>query len=261
MVSFGDYVNQRHQQSLFETDYFAFVDGKTEILVQLADVMAGLLARVYDPTKRLARPEELLALLRDRLLVLDEWPPMFRVKPGTGELPRDDSPDERIAEYSVRVAETYAATHEDATDNDIRARVAVLERLLFERRFAGGDRAVATGALLDNLRERGLMEKGETWLRRSVIAPLRDGEILITSSPHGYKLPQSKADVLAFVRHAEAVCIPMLNRVRTAAGLVKLATVGEVDVLAEDKVRMVGVLTAAIAADARAQEPEEPEEP
>jgi hypothetical protein len=258
MRSFAAYITREHQQSLFQKDYFAFVNGADEVLVQLADIIAGLLARVYDPSKRLPRAEELLGVLHKKCLLLDEWPPRYRMVAGAAEPASASAPDDRIAVHSMEKAEQYVVEHGESSDEEQRARVAVLERLLFERRFGDGSKAVATGALLDNLRARGIAEKGETWLRRAVIAPLRDREVLITSSALGYKLPMSKADMVAFVRHAESVCVPMLNRVRTACGIVKLATNGDVDVLAEPGVRAVGVLTEALDKDAHAVDPEEP---
>jgi hypothetical protein len=89
-----------------------------------------------------------------------------------------------------------------------------------------------TFALIDNLRGRGIGDKGEAWFRMNVIAPLRDQGLLLTSSSTGYKLPTCPDDLATFVNHAETVCIPMLQRAGAACRAVKLATQGQVDVLA-----------------------------
>jgi hypothetical protein len=244
MESFAAYIRENHRPTLFDRGTFEFVDGKKEVLVQLADIVAGLLARVYDPGKLLARPEEL--------------PVRYRVRSDPGDLPTSGSPDERIARHSIALAETFIAKHEAAADDDARARVAVLERLLFERRFGDSAKPVATGALLDNLRDRGLAAPGETWLRRTVIAPLRDRGLLITSSQQGYKLPDRRADLVVFARHAESVCVPMINRVNAACDIVKLATGGEVDVLSEPQLAVLRKLVTSLDEEVEVPDPLEP---
>lgn len=151
----------------------------------------------------------------------------------------------------------YVAKHDDASDPDERARVAVLDRLLFERRFGDGG-PVARGALVDNLRARGFADKGELWFRRDLIAYLRDSGLLITSSPHGYKLPASRADLVAFAELVQSVCVPMINRASRACALVSRTTNGDVDVFAEAEVAELKALADALDATVRAAEPEEP---
>jgi hypothetical protein len=61
----------------------------------------------------------------------------------------------------------------------------------------------------------------------------------------GYKLPTCPDDLATFVNHAETVCIPMLQRVIAACNAVKLATQGQVDVLAQpDKVSVRALVDA-----------------
>lgn len=258
MESFADYIRRNHQPDLFERGTFEFVNGKTEVFVQLADIIAGLLARAYDRDKLLPKAHELLGIVRGNALLLDEWPPRYRMRSGSGELSVLDGPDERIARHSMDLAEEFVASNDDSRDEDVRARVAVLERLLFERRFGEGSRPVATAALLDNLRTRGFGEKGDNWLRRNVIARLRDRGLLITSSSHGYKLPERRADLVAFVRHAESVCVPMINRVRSACDITKLATAGDVDVLSDEELATVRKMADVIENDRIVVEPVEP---
>lgn len=229
--SFTRYICAHHRPSLFQQASVEFVDSKQDVLVQLADILGGLLARCYSPEHRIPKPEELLGLVLERALLIDQWPPRLRVTSGTTELAGGSAPNDHIASYSLRQAEDFIIRHEQAREDDLRSQVAVLERLVFERRFGEGDRYITTGALLDNLRDRGLGPKGETWFRMSVIAPLRDHGLLLTSSPSGYKLPTCPSDLASFAGHAQTVCVPMLKRVKAACGAVTLATKGEIDVL------------------------------
>jgi hypothetical protein len=225
--SFAKYVTQHHRPTLFDRATLEFVDSKQDVLVQLADILCGLLARCYDPEKRLTKPEELLGLVADRALVLDEWPPRYRVTSGASEIDEEGSADDRISQYSLGRAEDFIIRNEDALGEEVGCQVAVLERLVFERRFGDNDGYVSTGELLDNLRDRGLAAKGESWFRLSLIAPLRDNGLLLTSSQSGYKLPTCPKDLTAFVRHAETVCVPLLRRVEAACDATRLATKGD----------------------------------
>ncbi|MBN1918276.1 MAG: DUF3800 domain-containing protein [Verrucomicrobia bacterium] len=241
--SFARYIEVNHRPTLFDRGTFEFIKGEEDVAVQLPDILCGVLARCYDPDMLLRAPHELLQVVADRALLIDEWPPRFRVTGGRSEL--SGNADARIAEYSLQSAEEFILTHEGDPDENVQCQVAVLERLVLERRL-GADRHLPHGALIDHLRDRGLAAKGETWFRMSIVAPLRVQGVLLTSSQSGYKLPTCPADVASFVQHAEIVCVPMLQRVLAACDAVKLATEGEVDVLASPEQAVVNALIQAL---------------
>jgi hypothetical protein len=243
--SFAKYIDTHHRLTLFDRGTFDYVPAKDDVAVQLADLMCGLLARCLDPDRMMTEPEELLRLVAPKLLLLDEWPPKYRVTTGGSEFTADESASGVLAAHAVRSAEAFLAKHQDPFDETLRCQVAVVERLLFERRF-GDDGHVPAGALLDNLRERGLDPKSEHWFRSNVIAPLRDSGVVLTSSQTGYKLPTGPADLAAFAQHAETVCVPMLNRVAAACASVRLATQGQVDVLSDPRLAVVRELIDAL---------------
>jgi len=244
--SFAHYVAANHRPTLFERGTFDFVDGKKDVLLQLADIVCGLLARSYDPDKELPKARQLLEIIASHAVVVDEWPPKHAITVGVSELGTRTEVDDRIARYALMRAEIFVRKHERTRDVDLKCRVAVLERLILQRRFGPATGYVSTKELLDVLDSRGLEPRGRTWLRMNVIAPLRDGEVLVTSSPNGYNLPATKRDLLAFVGHAETVCVPMLNRVDAACRAVKLATGGEVDILEMSELRAVRALVNAL---------------
>jgi hypothetical protein len=93
--SFGRYIQENHRPTLFDRGTFDFVSAKDDVVIQLADILCGLLARCYDPDHRLANPEELLRLVQENVLLLDEWPPCFRLTTGTDELSAPTGRDDR----------------------------------------------------------------------------------------------------------------------------------------------------------------------
>jgi hypothetical protein len=179
-----------------------------------------------------------MRIVRDHILLLDEWPPDFRLTTGTDELVAPSGREDRIATYSLSQAERYLVDHDD--DPDTQCRVAVVERLLYQRRFGEEHASVRADELIDNLRQRGLDPKGHRWFRAAIIAGLRDRQVQLTSSSSGYKLPVSATDLADFVSQAENLCVPMLNRVEAACDAVKLVTQGEVDVLGREELRAGG---------------------
>ncbi len=244
--SFARYIDENHRPTLFERGTFEFVDAKSEVLVQTADVLCGLLARSYEPDMLLPDPGELLAMMAGHAVVVDEWPPRYRVTAGASELMDAAGLDDRIATYALSQAERYVYEHEDDSDPIEQCRVAVLDRLILERRIGGVGNYVSTAELLEVLSTRGLGTREATWLRMNLIAPLRDAEVIVTSSTAGYSLPQSEADLVAYVRHAEFVCVPMLKRIDAACRAIKIATDGDADILALEQVEPVRKLVDAL---------------
>ncbi|MBK6697230.1 MAG: DUF3800 domain-containing protein [Myxococcales bacterium] len=244
--SFANYIEANHRPTLFERGTFEFIDGKSDVLIQVADVVCGLLARCYDPDKELSNPSELLGVMARHALVVDEWPPKHALTLGVTEMRELAKADDRIARYALQQAELFIQKHEDSLADDVRCQVAVLERLILERRIGAVGGHVSTSELLEALTFRGYAPKTSTWLRMNVIAPLRDRDVLVASSQAGYNLPASQADLAAYVRHAETICVPMLNRVDAACRAVKLATDGEIDVLGIPELASVRVLVSAL---------------
>lgn len=243
--SFARYIDETHRPDLFARGTFDFVEAKSDVLVQLADILSGLLARCYDPDRRLAAAAGLVGRLADKALLVDEWPPRHRFTPTHSELGTVGGVDERIAAYSLNQAERFVVEHENSSDDDVMCQSAVLERLLLEHRF--GRRAhVSAAALLRTLEDRGLTAKGRRWFQTKVIAPIRDSGVVVAASPTGYCLPTSPDEVLDFAQHAEMNCVPLLNRVKATCDAILMATNGDVDILARDDLRLAKAMIEAI---------------
>lgn len=258
MTSFQEHVRKNHRPSLFDHGTFEFVNGKQDVLIQLADIVAGLLARIYDPEKQLRNSKGLLELLADRALLIEDFPLRYGLDLQQAQAVDERDPDRRIARHAHSLARDFIEKNENSNDDDVRARVAVVESLLARSLYFDDSKAMSTAELLSNLQARGFHEAGDTWLRRSVIGPLRDKGLLITSSSRGYKLPGSRADLVTFGKYAESICIPMLSRVGRACDIVKLATVGEIDVLKDEAVGALKKLISALDERASVLEPIEP---
>ncbi|MDB4988051.1 MAG: hypothetical protein JWN04_3229 [Myxococcaceae bacterium] len=198
-----------------------------------------MLARAYDSTKTAAQSAELLGLIRDKhALVIDEWPVRYRAASGTGSLLAGDSADDEVARYSIARCEEFLESRESSVEPDTRAQVLALKKLLYEVRFGDPHSYVSTAALIHALETLGEV-RSDQWLRSTVIAKLRDAGVLVASSPRGYKIPVSIADVGDFIAIADTVVHPILNRVARARDAVLMITQGRVDVLGGEKLALL----------------------
>lgn len=251
MEGFARYLDENHRQTLFDRPRVTFVDSKHEPLVQLADVVCGVLARAYDSTKTTEQSAELLGLIRGKhAVVIDEWPVRYRAASGTGALLAGDPADDEVARYCIARSEEFLERHESSVEPETRAQVLALKKLLFEVRFGDPHSYVTTAAIMQTL-EALAESRTDQWLRSTVIAKLRDAGVLVASSPRGYKIPVSIADIGDFISIADTIVHPMLNRVARARDAVLMITQGRVDVLGGEKLALLRAAVEAIPSGTR----------
>jgi Protein of unknown function (DUF3800) len=77
VVLVPSYVDKTLPLDLFTRRDFSFSDSKTEVMLQVADMLSGSLARVLDPGKRSPEAATILSLLEKRALGWEVWPPEF----------------------------------------------------------------------------------------------------------------------------------------------------------------------------------------
>jgi hypothetical protein len=249
MKSFLPYVDQRLPLTLFTRRDFAFAKSSDEIMLQVADMISGSLARVLEPRKASAETEAILALINQRSTGIEVWPPRIlpeleaRPTPQAdlaGEASEADARDEFIRTHCLRQAQLFLRQHPLRADpgDDLRAQVEILQILLFQVQFADAQKYVPTGRLLDRLQA----QTGLTLTRRrlrSVIAGLRDAGVVIARSSKGYKIPVAERDVAEFVAHANTIVPPMLERVRHARRDLATASQGKLDILASPRFELL----------------------
>ncbi|MCU1282189.1 MAG: hypothetical protein JWM53_5735 [bacterium] len=160
---------------------------------------------------------------------IEEWP--ARSVARQVDRPDRSEKDSAVARLAEQRVETFVEKNVEETAADVVAQIRILKRLLFEARFGENDRYVSTNELQDFLATTFGGQYPTEWMRASVIAPLRDSGVLIASSPRGYKIPTSIADLQSFVAHADRVITPMAQRLRIARDAVRMLTHGEVDIL------------------------------
>lgn len=221
------------QGDLFRKPTFDFANSQSDALIQLADMVAGSLARIYDPKKRLAAKDEIHELLQAKALYVIDWPKRFRAvpRPIAGGSPHDVA----VRQYCMSSAHRFLQANGESEDPVAIAQVEALSFLLFTFEAVNEAEWVPMGRLHDAVAALGITFTSKHQLYTKVIAKLRDAGVIIASSPHGYKIPRDVADVLAFVDRADTIVVPMLNRLQSARDALLLATGGGLDIVSEQR--------------------------
>lgn len=244
MESFQAYLHKRYSGDLFppQIEFRASTD---DVMLQVADFVAGTLGRCLDPTKRSDRANEFFELLEPRAIEVLSWPPNYHYKLDRESATTAD--DVEVRRLARDGAFNYICDRAGSADEDERARVATLEYLIHYTQFKPShDGYVATDVLREALEKHGL-HLSQQQFRSRVVGALRDREVLIASSAKGYKLPECVGDLQDFCDRVSQVAEPYLRRLQKAQRQVRLATLNRVDLLHggryETLRRLVGALS------------------
>lgn len=228
-TSFKDYINKQHKPDIFYKAEFELVDSKEHVLVQLSDFVVGTLAKVYEGKSSPELTESYKDLISEKALDISEWPTRYQTY-----YPKDVTTKEYsqlIYRYSLGKAEEFIESNEKSGDEDILLQVATLRHIVFVSRFIDKNRYTSSNALVKYLQEAGYGDVTDYTLRSKVIAPMRDSDVIITSSNKGYKIPCDFHDMEIFVEKVNSVIKPYISRLARARNSLKLASNGELEIL------------------------------
>jgi len=232
--SFLKYVRKQSvQPTLFDQYHYQVLDSKSNIIIQLADLIAGSISYSLDEVrKQKACGHDYFSLLKDHILIIQHFPQKYREY----ELPReDDYPeyDYEIARISYRRAVEYLSQIEESDSSS-----SVLKYLLFRFMHNSHRQYIQTKELIGFLERIGEHNISEQSFRTKVIAHLRDEGVIIASSTKegnsGYKIPSTRKEVLDFLNHGRTIIFPMLKRLDICIKAFKVASNGAIDFAAEE---------------------------
>jgi hypothetical protein len=66
--------------------------------------------------------------------------------------------------------------------------------------------------------------------------------VLIASSPRGYKIPTSYADVINFAELVDGIVCPLLDRLKRANEIFGLGSAGQINFLAEERFKKLRLM-------------------
>lgn len=224
MDEFERYIDRKLPRTLFSRRTFSFRSSKVDPLLQVADFIAGTTGRAFDPDKRATVNDETLRLVAKCSVGVETWPPKLTPMVAKGLDDAGAEFDHLVERHCLRQAAFFLDEHvEDET-----AATAILQYIIFhtnlrEREFVHG------AEIRDALARRGLgMDERQF---QAEIAKLRDHDVILSSGPHGYRLPTRAADLAPFLEHAQAIIFPMLARVARARDHLRATSLGKLDIL------------------------------
>ena len=231
MQSFCQYViNHQDMPDLFGDAKFSFENSKNDVRIQMADLISGTLAYVYDHHKKATEAPDFLNALRSKIIRVELYPKTYDTYVLENSAIAEDY-DEDIAKLCFAQAVKFVEHNADTTDFEIKAQVIVLQYLLF--RFMNNDTRgyIYTQELKNQLSNTELRNLSDTTFRMRIIGKLRDKGVIISSSQKGYKIPSKQSELYDFINHDAKIVIPMLARLKKCRDLVKLGTVNGLDLL------------------------------
>lgn len=224
------YVEKINTTPLFNTTLWEFVDSKSNVGVQAADVIAGTLA-LCERDGWTPRCRGYIHVLKERVRHFDRYPQPLAPYTVQPEADHDNRFDAAIAGRARMEASEFVVKFRDSDESDLRLAVRCVQNLITYGDTHGLDAWMPTEPLRRQLDEMSEDEVGEHKLR-SIIGRLRDAGVLIASrSAGGYKLPTCIQDLFEFLNRQNTQIAPMLNRVRMARDTIRRATDGGLDIL------------------------------
>ena len=198
MKSFVNYI--KSQGNLFEN--IIFKPSQEEPLLQISDVIAGSIRRVYmgqDPINS-------LEILGYPSLAIEEWPP--NVRKFSEYIPDEENEfNILIREIALRRARDFIEKNIDTDDLDLRTQAEVVRFLLIK--FYEDP----TQYVYRNEIENYLKSISIECNYRTILSKLRDNNVIICSSEKGVKIPFDSNDISQWIHRANSQIVPYLKRI------------------------------------------------
>lgn len=216
-IELKNYLNQNYQNNFFEK--YNISDDKEQPLIQLADLIAGSLGRVFNDSFKTERDDELINLLRPKIPDFIFFPP----KEEQVSKAKENSKEVDSEIYSIVRNDTENIIE---NENDI-VITSIIENLLWNQKILPYN-YIQTFEIVNNIKQNTGKEISIENLR-IIIRDLRYKGVIIVSSSNksGYKLAVNKSDVSIYFTHYLNYVIPMLKKVEIANNIFMNKTVGD----------------------------------
>jgi hypothetical protein len=221
MESFERYISS--ETSLLEK--FCFVGSHETPLIQIADVIAGSIGRIYDGID----DKSLIPEQGHHRLVIEEWPPQEATQ---DQLEILHDVDLAIRSIALRNARVYVEKMmlSDEPENNLRADAI---RYLLWRFEMNPDEYIQRQEIVDYLYETSGATLNPSQLTSRVFADARDSDVIIASSDGGVKIPYSAVDLRRWMARIESQVAPYLRRAGKARNTILIASDSRHDIASE----------------------------
>ena len=217
--------NNRPALNLFDDYDFDYVDSKNSNIVQIADIIAGsVMQHIID-----TNAPDALKLFQSRIRDVIRFPKVFT--PKSEKMGDDSYYDAQIYNLAHKRALNYIEQNRNDLSEEVRLRSLFLRLLLFSAENFGESQYIYAGKIVQELSDLSETKVTRDFLYRRIVAKLRDEDVLIASSSHGYKIPTCTEDIRTYIAQTDTVVSPMLARIGKCRSLIFKETDGKLDIL------------------------------
>jgi hypothetical protein len=221
MESFEKYISS--ETSLLES--FCFVGSRETPLIQIADVIAGSIRRIYDGID----DNSLIPDLGRNQLVIEEWPPPEATQ---DQLETSHDIDLVIRSIALRNARVYVEKMILSDEPESILRADAIRYLLWRFEMNPGE-YIHRQEIIDHLYETSGAALNPSQLTSRIFADARDSDVIIASSDGGVKIPYSADDLRRWMARTESQVAPYLRRAGKARNTILIASDRKHDIASE----------------------------
>lgn len=248
MESFVKYMKQQLGGNPETPIDVGFVSSESEPCVQLADVLAGTMAKCIKGEE--GGYAEMLSGLGGKVLGVKHWPrDSTRIYTDPTLIPGEY--DDLIRATAFNIAVRYIDDNIDSADSVVRDRVRFLRVLQVHAESSRGASYMSSTQILENLNLVSISHVSRIALRNQIVGPLRDEGVIVVSTAFGYKMPTTMSEIYQFVEFFAGYIRPMLQRVSRLRERLRIASNGEFDVLDLDRYRDLQMALDEVSRDAK----------
>lgn len=225
---------EKQDLELFCPYDFEFKDSKESLLVQLSDFICGTIARGYIRDKS-SKYDVFVNLLKDRLLEKNDFPIEYSSYSVNKELSESPVYDDNIAEFCLRSALRFIENYQNSSVSEEQDQSIVLNYLLFQLQTDNSSRYINSRTLIRHLQAFQGRKYSNREFKTKIIAKLRDKEVIISSSKHGYKIPINLEEIHLYTSKTIQVVIPMLERLMKCRESILALTDRQLDIMDKEE--------------------------
>lgn len=224
MESFKRYIEDRN--SLF--DRFNFASSSDEPLLQIADMIAGTVRRVFLGQES----PDLLNILGYPSIPIEEWPPMSS-SIREADINGANEFGELVPRLALDSARRFVEEYIGSADQEKHMQAQAIRYLLY-RFNQNPEDYVYRAEIIEHLEQETGFTLSEQVLSSTVLAAARDDDVFLSSTDKGVKIPYRTQDIRDWIDRVNSQVVPYLRRIEDARRQILIASKNQYDIIDSD---------------------------
>lgn len=211
-------------------DKYSFLPSPEVPLLQISDVIAGTLRRVFLQKE----DRSLLELAGYPSCPIEIWPPNVSEFNQLANNNEESYFDLIIRDHCLSQSRSFVEANIFSDDCSKRIQGQVV-RYLLSHYYSHPEEYVYRSEIVKSINESENIDLSEQQLSTNVLAPIREAGIIICSTDKGVKIPYCKADISEWIQRVNSQVVPYLGRLEIARNDILKATGGKLDIIEPEK--------------------------